>query len=161
MCSVRAIDQSVLLLQPEQELTIDSVYSRLPLQKLSGYSYEVEDSEPYPCIPEPIPEPQPEIVDAAGRAKRSVYFGPTNQKNDVYSIFKEIGIKIVTNSDVKKPHNCHKMVPEMLYYDSGGIEMLQDITIPAEADTFVEADTEETVRTYFPETWIWELVSVG
>ncbi|KAK9520438.1 hypothetical protein VZT92_020324 [Zoarces viviparus] len=166
MCSVRAIDQSVLLLQPEQELTVDSVYSRLPLQKLSGYSYEVEDSEPYPCIPEPMPEPQPEIVDAAGRAKRSVYFGPTDQKNDVYSIFKEIGIKIVTNSDVKKPHKCHQWVPEMLNYDSGDMvynSMAEDIAFDAEADavTAVEAETEETVRTYFPETWIWELVSVG
>ena len=55
------------------------VYSQLPLQKLSGYNYDVEDFEPYPCFPVP---------DAAGRAKRSVYFGPPSQKNDVYSIFK-------------------------------------------------------------------------
>uniref|UniRef100_A0A8C4H941 Alpha-2-macroglobulin n=1 Tax=Dicentrarchus labrax TaxID=13489 RepID=A0A8C4H941_DICLA len=60
MCSVRAIDQSVLLLQSEQELTVDYVYSQLPLQKLSGYNYEVEDFEPYPCFPVPMPEPGPE-----------------------------------------------------------------------------------------------------
>lgn len=95
------------------------VYSQLPLQKLSGYAYEVEDFEPYPCFslpipgprpalerraeleprpelepqlePEPEPSPVPEIVlDAveAGRPKRSFYFEPPNQKNDVYSIFK-------------------------------------------------------------------------
>uniref|UniRef100_A0A3Q1I8X8 Alpha-2-macroglobulin bait region domain-containing protein n=1 Tax=Anabas testudineus TaxID=64144 RepID=A0A3Q1I8X8_ANATE len=56
MCSVRAIDQSVLLLKPEQEL---SVYSQLPFQKLSGYTHDTEDYEPYPCLPEPVPMPQP------------------------------------------------------------------------------------------------------
>lgn len=83
------------------------VYSQLPLQKLSGYAYEVEDFEPYPCFPLPIPAPQPELepqpepeaepspvpeilldVEEAGRTKRSFYFEPPNQKNDVYSIFK-------------------------------------------------------------------------
>lgn len=87
------------------------VYSQLPVQKLSGYPYEAEDFEPYPCFPLPVPgprpepEPQPEPeplpelefsplpelvldVERVGRAKRSYYFEPPNQKNDVYSIFK-------------------------------------------------------------------------
>ncbi|KAM9359083.1 alpha-2-macroglobulin-like protein 1 isoform 2-T2 [Symphorus nematophorus] len=159
LCSVRAIDQSVLLLQSEQELTVDYVYSQLPLQKLSGYNYDVEDNEPYPCFPE---------LDVADRAKRSIYFGPPNQKNDVYSIFKEIGIKIVTNSDVKKPYNCLERSYELSYYDdfldspvpmafnmmpqnSGGVLKGKD----------EEKKEEETVRTFFPETWIWDLVPVG
>uniref|UniRef100_A0A3Q0RJ06 Alpha-2-macroglobulin domain-containing protein n=1 Tax=Amphilophus citrinellus TaxID=61819 RepID=A0A3Q0RJ06_AMPCI len=77
VCSVRAIDQSVLLLQTEQELTVNY----LPVQKLSGYTYDAEDSEPYPCYSLPVPE-------AARRETRSLYYGPVNQKNDVYSIFK-------------------------------------------------------------------------
>lgn len=81
------------------------VYSQLPVQKLSGYPYEAEDFEPYPCFPLPVPEPQPEPepepeiepspvreivldVEEVGRVKRSYYFEPPNQKNDVYSIFK-------------------------------------------------------------------------
>lgn len=75
------------------------VYSQLPLQKLSGYTYDVEDFEPYPCFPmpvpepeiEPEPEPEPEIaagVDPAARVTRSIYFGPPSQQSDVYSIFK-------------------------------------------------------------------------
>ena len=63
------------------------VYSQLPLQKLSGYTYEVEDFEPYPCLPVPVPEPEVNTA-AARRSKRSLYFGPPDQKNDVYSIFK-------------------------------------------------------------------------
>lgn len=67
------------------------VYNSLPLQKLSGYSYEVEDNEQYPCLTLPEPEPELEKVpnlEAANRAKRSMYFEPPNEKNDVYSIFK-------------------------------------------------------------------------
>lgn len=84
------------------------MYSKLPLQKLSGYFYDVEDFEPYPCFTMPIPEPElepepqleldPELevtpsapatdAQAARRTARSVYYRPNNQKNDVYSIFK-------------------------------------------------------------------------
>ncbi|XP_026229083.1 alpha-2-macroglobulin isoform X4 [Anabas testudineus] len=158
MCSVRAIDQSVLLLKPEQELSVDYVYSQLPFQKLSGYTHDTEDYEPYPCLPEPVPMPQPvpDIVNetAPQRETRSIYFRLPNNKDDVYSIFKEVGIKIVTNSDVKKPI-CHATMYDYEY------------TVYAEADAAIEGDdgagreTKETIRTYFPETWIWELVSLG
>ncbi|XP_051255182.1 alpha-2-macroglobulin [Dicentrarchus labrax] len=195
MCSVRAIDQSVLLLQSEQELTVDYVYSQLPLQKLSGYNYEVEDFEPYPCFPVPMPEPgpepepepepelepelelepepevepEPEIVvdiDAAGRKKRSIYFRPPNQKNDVYNIFKEIGIKIVTNSDVKKPYNCLERKYDLIYYDDAvdsPVPMAFNMMPQGSSGALrgKEEEKKETVRTFFPETWIWDLVTVG
>ncbi|XP_071327740.1 alpha-2-macroglobulin isoform X1 [Trachinotus anak] len=188
MCSVRAIDQSVLLLQSEQELTVDYVYSQLPLQKLSGYTHDVEDFEPYPCFPlplpepevepEPEPEPEPEATpeleveivpdtQAAGRAARSVYFGPTNQKNDVYSIFKDIGIKIVTNSDVKKPYNCHDLAYQSYYYDMDFVDSPVPMAfnmMPQSSGAVLKGKDEEkkeTVRTFFPETWIWDLVTVG
>ncbi|XP_010738618.1 alpha-2-macroglobulin isoform X2 [Larimichthys crocea] len=176
MCSVRAIDQSVLLLQSEQELTIDYVYSQLPLQKLSGYTYDVEDFEPYPCFPmpvpepeiEPEPEPEPEIaagVDPAARVTRSIYFGPPSQQSDVYSIFKEIGVKILTNSDVKKPYNCHEKY-SLFYYDDAidsPVPMAFNM-MPQSSGGMVggkEEEKKETVRTFFPETWIWDLVTVG
>ncbi|XP_059187409.1 alpha-2-macroglobulin isoform X2 [Centropristis striata] len=175
LCSVRAIDQSVLLLQPEQELTVDYVYSQLPLQKLSGYNYEVEDHEPYPCLPFPIPVPEeielerePEVdnVEPASRKKRSFYFGPPSQKNDVYSIFKEIGVKIVTNSDVKKPYDCHERRYDLVYYDADLVDSPVPMAnmMPQGSGVMLkgkEEEKKETVRTFFPETWIWDLVTVG
>ncbi|XP_020782533.2 alpha-2-macroglobulin isoform X2 [Boleophthalmus pectinirostris] len=166
LCSVRAIDQSVLLLKSGVELTVDYVYDQLPFQKLSGYPYEAEDHEPYPCFPVPMPEvlgdPEIEVpVQGDRRRKRSSYFGPVHHKDDVYSIFKEIGIKIVTNSDVKKPYNCHDRLYDMFYDD------VVDSPVPMAFNTmgeFLTKDNEqkkETVRTFFPETWIWDLVSVG
>ncbi|KAJ8397187.1 hypothetical protein AAFF_G00440210 [Aldrovandia affinis] len=151
LCSLRAVDQSVLLMEPENKLTVESVYSQLPVQRLSGYYYSVEDEDPYPCnsFPDPLepleplqPFPEPELeleepdvldiellpavelvedvessaqpvpgvldgetveVQAINRSRRSVYFGPNDEKHDVYNIFKEVGIKILTNSDVKRP----------------------------------------------------------
>uniref|UniRef100_A0A8C8M496 Alpha-2-macroglobulin-like protein 1 n=1 Tax=Oncorhynchus tshawytscha TaxID=74940 RepID=A0A8C8M496_ONCTS len=146
LCSLRAIDQSVLLLQPEQELSLDSVFSQLPVQKLSGYSYRVEDFDPYPCRPFP-----PIIKEEMEVKKRSFWFGPNNDKNDVYNIFKEVGIKILTNSDVKKPYHC--IIPFSMEYDG----MVEEETSAARASD----GPKETVRTYFPETWIWDLIPVG
>uniref|UniRef100_A0A673WAP9 Alpha-2-macroglobulin-like n=1 Tax=Salmo trutta TaxID=8032 RepID=A0A673WAP9_SALTR len=126
LCSLRAIDQSVLLLQPEQELSLDSV-APLPVLKLA------EDLEATP-----VPD----------RKKRSFLFGPNNDKNDVYNVFKEVGIKILTNSDVKKPFDCN------LHFSMEFDSMVEDGMIPSDGP-------KETVRTYFPETWIWDLVDTG
>ncbi|XP_026229058.1 alpha-2-macroglobulin isoform X1 [Anabas testudineus] len=177
MCSVRAIDQSVLLLKPEQELSVDYVYSQLPFQKLSGYTHDTEDYEPYPCLPEPVPMPQPvpDIVNetAPQRETRSIYFRLPNNKDDVYSIFKEVGIKIVTNSDVKKPI-CHATMYDYEYTvyaeADAAIEDVLDSPVPMAFNMMPlssgvmkgkEEEKKETVRTFFPETWIWDLVTVG
>uniref|UniRef100_A0A669D6A7 Alpha-2-macroglobulin n=1 Tax=Oreochromis niloticus TaxID=8128 RepID=A0A669D6A7_ORENI len=101
LCSVRAIDQSVLLLQTEQELTV---------------SYE-------------------------------------------------IGLKIMTNSDVKKPYDCD----ELTFYVTKGDRLDSPIPLafnmmpePVITPQMFKVDNKkETIRTFFPETWIWDLVTVG
>ncbi|XP_038830413.1 alpha-2-macroglobulin-like [Salvelinus namaycush] len=172
LCSLRAIDQSVLLLQPEQELSLDSVFSQLPVQKLSGYSYRVAD--PYPCLRYPprfeeemmrmrLP-PVPKLVDelvVPDWGKRSFWFGPSDDKNDVYSIFKEVGIKILTNSDVKKPYDCkttYAMKHNVMMEARPMNMMPNEESAPTPG---ASGGPKETVRTYFPETWIWDLVPVG
>ncbi|XP_013884831.1 alpha-2-macroglobulin [Austrofundulus limnaeus] len=167
LCSIRAMDQSVLLLQPEQELTVDYVYDKLPVQTLSGYPYEVDD-EPFPCIfrPWPLPvehpaepeaEPSPEFGSPI-RRKRSI-FRPPSQNDDVYSVFKNIGVKIVTNSDVRKPHECfwfHELDGR------GPVASWHHAPPPPPPPAPASSKgPKETVRVYFPETWIWDLVAVG
>ncbi|XP_046891299.1 alpha-2-macroglobulin-like isoform X2 [Hypomesus transpacificus] len=160
LCSIRAIDQSVLLVEPEKELSVKSVYKLLPVDKLTGYHYSIDDHEPYPCLPMPqlpfMPEPEPEVEptiipaeDLSSRKKRSFY-EPAQDMNDVYSIFKDVGIKIITNSEVKRPYDCIGYAVQMSYNseaDGGGRGRAEE--------------SQETVRTYFPETWIWDLVPVG
>ncbi|XP_056298071.1 alpha-2-macroglobulin isoform X2 [Pseudoliparis swirei] len=141
LCSVRAVDQSVLLLQPERELSVAQVYSRLPLQKLSGYSPDVEDpSSRLDCNSFMRPEP----------------------KNDVYTVFKSIGVKLLTNSDVKGPRECY----EAFMYDDdvqdSPVSMAHEMPMAGILPRRKEEKKEvQTVRTYFPETWIWDLVPVG
>ncbi|XP_077467102.1 alpha-2-macroglobulin-like protein 1 [Stigmatopora argus] len=163
LCSVRAIDQSILLLQSERELTVDYVYNQLPLQRLSGYSYEIEDFNQ--CLPSlfPGPLPEPERLELQ-RGKRSIGFFPITQKIDIYSIFKAIGVKLLTNSDVRKTIKCFRKFPVLFEALPGGRgeNALQAIEPLARKESDEEnEEKEETIRTFFPETWIWDLVSVG
>ncbi|XP_028825882.1 alpha-2-macroglobulin-like protein 1 [Denticeps clupeoides] len=145
LCSVRGVDQSVLLMKSGQGLTAKSVFDLLPVQRLSGYPFLVEDTDFYLC---------PEEINQPDRKKRS-YLPDFEKHNDVYSIFKDIGIKLLTNSDVKDPSNCYPTVLQsVLEYDSpvGDAFFAPSVAAPRE---------KQTVRTYFPETWIWDLVPVG
>ncbi|CAL8241191.1 unnamed protein product [Gadus morhua 'NCC'] len=128
----QAVDQSVLLLQPDQELSASYVFNKLPVQKLSGFSYQVEDREPNPC------------------SQFGQVMERSTAKDDVYSVFKEIGIKLVTNSEVKKPATC---VYRMYYTDR--------VRYSDSSRHRGNRQKIETVRSYFPDTWIWELIPVG
>ncbi|KAL1260635.1 hypothetical protein QQF64_008462 [Cirrhinus molitorella] len=156
LCSVRAIDQSVLLLKPEAELDAAAVFGLLPFQSLSGYPYKVEEWKPYPCLYpweeiNPFPEP--------ARRKRSVYYPYYDNKNDVYNIFKAVGIKIATNSDIKEVHICHNGETSI------GIQPVEKDGVRMGGPSFKLAPNErkrtEEIRKFFPETWIWDLIPVG
>lgn len=91
LCTSRGVSDAAA--DPDRLLTLccsAQVFQRLPFQKLPGYMYDVEDHEPYPCLPGPGPGPidlpGPDIEEA-GRSKRSFIYEPPDQKNDVYSIF--------------------------------------------------------------------------
>ncbi|XP_023817538.1 alpha-2-macroglobulin-like protein 1 isoform X2 [Oryzias latipes] len=162
LCSVRAIDQSVLLLKSEEELTVDYVYNQLPIKKMWGYDYQVEDDSSNPCFPRPWPRPiplEPEILLRERRDKRSRIL-PFYEGDDVYTIFKNIGIKIITNSDVRAPRPCFFDLEfaRPLAINAANLESVMNEPVPAPAP---EGQKTETIRTYFPETWIWDLVSVG
>ncbi|XP_051962766.1 alpha-2-macroglobulin-like [Xyrauchen texanus] len=159
LCSVRAIDQSVLLLKPEAELNADFVFNKLPVQTLSGYPFEIEDMERDTCPPF-FPQDEPPFE----RRKRSRPFYPYyTSRIDVYSIFKRVGIKIATNSDVKEPAICDAF---MMMAMRGGAMEKGDLVAAAAPDSNMlnsghMENPVETIRTYFPETWIWDLVPVG
>lgn len=58
------------------------VYSQLPVQRLSGYSHEVDDTNSFLCD-------DPDLHMEETRVKRSLFFGGTpDEKNDVHSVFK-------------------------------------------------------------------------
>ncbi|KAG7484016.1 hypothetical protein MATL_G00044700 [Megalops atlanticus] len=138
LCSLRAIDQSVLLKKPEKELSAKAVYDKLPVQRLQGYPYQVHEWNYFDCHVRLGPE---EEGPAAVRKKRS--FDYEELKDDVHTVFMAVGIKTLTNLDIRKCRGLKGFIAE------AGIPHIQR-ELP-----------KETIRTFFPETWIWELVPVG
>ncbi|KAI7800728.1 putative alpha-2-macroglobulin-like protein 1 [Triplophysa rosa] len=155
LCSVRSIDQSVLLLKPEAQLNAASVFGRLPHQILVGYPYQVDDYRENPCFPsrEMIEVEEP-IRNIRKHSFHYSYYYRGN--NDAYSMFKAIGIKIITNSDVKKCE--YEYVPLMEYREPGSVsKVVRDSRLEAR----LEPLAQNPIRKFFPETWIWDLVPVG
>uniref|UniRef100_A0A8C4SXG6 Alpha-2-macroglobulin-like protein 1 n=1 Tax=Erpetoichthys calabaricus TaxID=27687 RepID=A0A8C4SXG6_ERPCA len=146
LCSVRSVDKSVLLMDSSHELTADVVYNHIPVQKMNGYNYRVEDYEQDLCF-NPFVRPI---------QKRSIYHFLHHSENDIFSIFKSLGLKLLTNSDVKKPVTCYENDYRMRF-------SVRENSPPRLGMAGAPGPNiaKETVRKFFPETWIWNLISVG
>ncbi|XP_029111710.1 alpha-2-macroglobulin-like [Scleropages formosus] len=179
LCSLRAVDQSVLLMEPQVELTVDSVYGKLELLKMSGYPSSVTDRVPQRCYH------TSELwnIEFWDRYSRRINAQRHRKIYDTYWIFKglqragasrssqEIGVKILTNSDVREPKMCFSQyskenlteIIELLHFFSPNGFYVRKKT--AEVMKFNQPSQpeipKESIRTYFPETWIWDLVPMG
>ncbi|XP_067835424.1 alpha-2-macroglobulin-like [Heptranchias perlo] len=134
LCGVRVVDQSVLLLKPEKELSRKSVYSLLPVQDLSGYPY-------------PIWEDPGEFCDREGSGLRSPH--EPDSIEDVATLLQDMGLKIVTDTHYHVPLDC-----------SNGLETMFRSEV-AYGAPFQPTGPAVKTRAYFPETWIWDLIPVG
>ncbi|XP_005038340.1 PREDICTED: ovostatin-like [Ficedula albicollis] len=147
-CALRAV-QSVLL-RSGQELSAQSVYYQLGGGDLYGYYYNglnLEDGRPQECTPS-------KTIFSDG-----LYFEPVNvsRDGDVYRIFRDMGLKVFTNSVLRKPVLCNEDRSDMEnppshYYDA-------NLKASGESMAVGAGGGFSSVRKYFPETWIWELVS--
>ncbi|NXW60108.1 OVOS protein, partial [Eurystomus gularis] len=151
-CALRAVDQSVLLLQPARDLSAESVYYQLRVHDLYSYYYNglnLEDDKPEECTP------------IKTTFFGGLYYEPVNvsRDGDVYRIFRDMGLKVFTNSVLRKPVLCNEGKSDeedyTLYLDHG-------VAIGAGSGTdesrIVGGHGINTVRKFFPETWIWDLV---
>ncbi|XP_062975072.1 ovostatin-like isoform X2 [Elgaria multicarinata webbii] len=156
-CALRAVDKSVLLLRPGDNLSPEQVYNQMPYLDLYGYYYgglDLEDDPKEPCI------------ELQNTFFNGLYYIPVNVSNDgsVYDIFQNMGLKVYTNSTLRKPVVCQgDFECKKLSTDdpdggvgAGGAIAEKGIAYGASADHLIE-----TVRTYFPETWIWDQVPVN
>ncbi|XP_041317857.1 ovostatin-like [Pyrgilauda ruficollis] len=147
-CALRAI-QSVLL-QSGQELSAESVYYQLHRGDLYGYYYNglnLEDDRPQECTPS-------KTIFSDG-----LYFEPVNvsRDGDVYRIFRDMGLKVFTNSVLRKPVLCNEERSDTENYPSH----YYDANLKASGKRRIMSGSGgfSSVRKYFPETWIWELVN--
>ncbi|NXI32576.1 A2MG protein, partial [Sterrhoptilus dennistouni] len=166
LCAVRAVDKSVLLMKPEADLSPTSVYGLLPVKELHGYVYGSNIA---------LEEPMWNCMTVEPIVRDGITYVPVMGVNeeDTYSILKEMGLKVFTNTNVRKPRICG---PEILKHDTDiGLACLElaivdFFFISPHSDLLSERssgqlitpeEVTETVRKYFPETWIWSLVPIS
>ncbi|KAF1646782.1 Alpha-2-macroglobulin, partial [Aptenodytes patagonicus] len=156
LCAVRAVDKSVLLMKPEADLSPSSVYSLLPVKELHDYHHG-----PDMLLEEPLENcvPLKKIV------LNGITYSPVVEVNeeDTYSILKEMGLKVFTNTKVRKPWYCST---ENYMPVGGGLPSASVMSgihgmRTSGKGTGTPEELTETVRKYFPETWIWSLVSIS
>ncbi|XP_010167737.1 ovostatin [Antrostomus carolinensis] len=155
-CALRAVDQSVLLIQPERELSAEHVYNNLRVSDLYGYYYSglnLEDDKLERCTPI-----KTTFFDG-------LYYEPVNvsRDGDAYRIFKDMGLKVFTNSVLRKPVLCNEDKSDMEdhpAYSEHGVTHVSNYGTDESRLIGGGAGPRvpNTVRKFFPETWIWDLV---
>ncbi|NXQ95319.1 A2ML1 protein, partial [Sagittarius serpentarius] len=141
LCAVQAVDENMFFLRPESELTRQMVYGLFPAAYRHGYPAQVEEHSDH-CV-------QPQSMSSLLRGKPQHSFQP-----DIFNLFQNMGLKTFSNLVIKKPQCFHRAdrKPTM-----GGLST-EDQRITKEQPQFT---THGKLRHYFPETWIWNLFSVG
>uniref|UniRef100_A0A8C6SZT6 Alpha-2-macroglobulin n=1 Tax=Neogobius melanostomus TaxID=47308 RepID=A0A8C6SZT6_9GOBI len=154
LCGISVIDQSVLIQEPGKYLKAEMIYNLLPRNRY--VPYEVRD--PTQCLPV--------------RPKRSIIPYPVNV-DDAFTVFQNAGLKILTNLMIRVPDCLHYLGREYHYgrhYVQYGTVSYSKVpqrvamNSPVGGSGFgagAAPPVIETVRTFFPETWIWDLVETG
>ncbi|XP_016157371.1 PREDICTED: alpha-2-macroglobulin-like protein 1 isoform X3 [Ficedula albicollis] len=171
LCSIRAVDKSVLLLRPEAELSKDSVHNMFSYaqEQLSTLTDVYSD---YCTI-----HKSPGITDASqttlspGMMSPFMYnsYSYAVSQPDVYELLKNAGLTFLTSLKIKSPIECH--IQDTFDQDYMSFDELTDLeSLYPESDAAVEAaEAEHTelgsesapARTWFPETFIWTLVPIN
>ncbi|NXO51475.1 A2ML1 protein, partial [Aramus guarauna] len=137
LCAVEAADENMFFARPESKLTSQMVYGLFPAAYRHGYPAQVEEHSHH-CV-------QPQSTSSLLRGKPQHSFQP-----DIFNLFRNMGLKIFSNLVIKKPSQCFHRVDRKL--------SMEDQRITKEQTQFT---THERLHHYFPETWIWNLFSVG
>uniref|UniRef100_A0A2R9CI26 Alpha-2-macroglobulin domain-containing protein n=1 Tax=Pan paniscus TaxID=9597 RepID=A0A2R9CI26_PANPA len=153
--------QSVLvtfsaLFQLMQSLFLIFVYNMVPSIEPYGYFYHglnLDDGKEDPCIPQ------------RDMFYSGLYYTPVSNygDGDIYNIVRSLPISIY-----RKPEVCvmerRLPLPKLLYLETENYGPMHSvpsrIACRGENADYVEQAIIQTVRTNFPETWMWDLVSV-
>uniref|UniRef100_A0A8C9XC24 Alpha-2-macroglobulin n=1 Tax=Sander lucioperca TaxID=283035 RepID=A0A8C9XC24_SANLU len=132
LCGVSAVDQSVLIKEPGKTLDADKIFQLLPVKKISYIPYDVQDD--LKCL--------------HVRPRRYVLPYPHAYTNIIYC-----WMKMATNMVIREP-SCVSYTYDLVPIRGNVAYLVDDMSSPYKSPI-------ETVRTFFPETWIWDLVEVG
>nr|XP_034368490.1 murinoglobulin-1-like [Arvicanthis niloticus] len=150
LCGLRAVDQSVLLLKPEAELSPSWLYN-LPGMKQKKFIPSSHLSENDDCVWHRTWE--------TNKHPESVRY---SEEMDVYRYVEDMGLTALTNLKIKYPIFCQQFdmvqmaVPDVEYGESLLASKGQPLEEPPRKDPLTE-----TIRKYFPETWVWDIVTAN
>ncbi|XP_077398268.1 alpha-2-macroglobulin-like [Festucalex cinctus] len=154
LCGVSIVDQSVLIKEPGKTLAADKIFQLLPTIRSTYIPYKVED--PVDCLDV--------------RPKRSIMPYPGHDINDPHTVFQNNGLKMATNLQIRVP-SCLKYMDREYHHSfyGPGIALRYETVDAMAAPSAVAglgggmggAAPVQTIRTFFPETWLWDLVQVG
>ncbi|NXD52432.1 A2ML1 protein, partial [Corvus moneduloides] len=136
LCAVLAVDENIFFTRPDSELTSQMVYGLFPAAYQRGYPAQVEEHSDH-CV-----QPQSSSSLLRGRPQNS--FQP-----DIFNLFRNMGLKVFSNLVIKKPSQCSRRADR---------KPIMDQRITEEQPQFT---THRRFHHYFPETWIWNVYSVG
>ncbi|XP_054243525.1 alpha-2-macroglobulin-like protein 1 [Indicator indicator] len=139
LCAVQAVDENMFFMRPGTELTSQMVYGLFPAAYRHGYPAQVEEH----CV-------QPQSTSTSLRGKPQDSFQP-----DIFKLFWNMGLKIFSNLIIKKPSQCIHRADRKL---TTGLPSTEDQRIIKEQPQFA---AHRRLHHYFPESWIWNLFSVG
>ncbi|NXU42747.1 A2ML1 protein, partial [Drymodes brunneopygia] len=139
LCAVQAVEENMLFTRPDHELSSQMVYGLFPAAFPRGYPAQVEEHSDR-CV-----QPQPSSSLLRERPQNS--FQP-----DIFNLFRVITSPSARLSEVGKVHLSHSAGT------LSGVPSTEDQRIPEEQPQFT---AHRRFHHYFPETWIWNVYSVG
>ncbi|NWS06106.1 A2ML1 protein, partial [Motacilla alba] len=141
LCAVQAVDENMFSTRPDHELTRQMVYGLFPAAYQRGYPAQVEEHSDR-CV-------QPQSLSSLLRGRPQHIFQP-----DIFNLFRNMGLKIFSNLAIRKPSQCsRRMVKPIIGMPSTEVQRITE-----EEPQFT---THRRSHHYFPETWIWNVYSVG
>ncbi|XP_036821660.1 alpha-2-macroglobulin-like [Oncorhynchus mykiss] len=160
LCGLSAVDQSVHIMEPGKRLNADKIFDLLPVKETTHIPYQLEDQ--VGCL--------------RVKPRRYIRPGQTEEENEPHEVFKKLGLKLATNLVIRVPsclrynrkqdngayvvaYRRHPGDKATLRLGAAGGILDRSLMRVVDGDRFV--DTIQTARTFFPETWIWDLVEVG
>uniref|UniRef100_A0A9J7Y0P0 Alpha-2-macroglobulin-like n=1 Tax=Cyprinus carpio carpio TaxID=630221 RepID=A0A9J7Y0P0_CYPCA len=146
LCGLSAVDQSVLIMESGKRLDTEKIFNLLPVQSVSGYPQGVEDEQE--CL--------------HVRSRRAL------STDNAYESLKRVGLKMATNLAVRIPQCLsYRGLTYFRYHDivyhhpvPMSVSVMSSLA-DADFGTSSRDSPAVTIRTVFPETWIWELAEVG
>ncbi|XP_036236663.1 alpha-2-macroglobulin-like protein 1 [Molothrus ater] len=142
LCAVQAVDENMLSTRPDHELTSQMVYGLFPAAFQRGYPAQVEEHSDR-CA-------QPQSLSSLLRGRPQHSF-----QADIFNLFRNMGLKVFSNLVIKKPSQCSRWMNRKPII---GVPSIEDQRINEEHRQFT---THRRSHHFFPETWIWNMYSVG